>query len=121
MSENTLTIKKFTENISAFVLANKMIEMAYQSIKSSYDKGSPRRIEFKILKERLKEQLYAQYYKNFTNDSIYLIFSPFDETEMYWLINCFSDYIEEQGLKEVEEYKSLIADLTEQTKIKKED
>jgi hypothetical protein len=116
MNENTLTIKKFAEKSSAFVLANTMIEMAYESIKSTYAKSSPKRIEFKVLRERLKEQLRIQYHKNYTYDSIYLTFSPFDETEIYWVINCFTDYLTEHGLDNIEEYKALKDDLIEQTK-----
>jgi hypothetical protein len=118
MSEYSLIIKK-DGVYSSWVLASNVIEMAYQSLKKSYGKGSPRRLEFKILKESLKKQLEGQYYKNYTNDDVYLTFSPFDKKEIQWFVNCFNSYIEEWELSGVRMYKNLAKDL--QNQIKKED
>ncbi len=119
MGENSLVIQKYDGDDSPWVIADKMIEMAYQAIKNSYSKGAPRRIEFKLLTKRLKFELDTQRYKFFTGDVIYLNFSSFDDREMEWFINCFETYLEEINFKKIFYYQKLIDDLREQ--IKKED
>lgn len=114
MNDFSLRIEKTSDEYSPWILSSKMVEMAYNSLKNSYSKGSPRRLEFKILKERLKKQLDEQDYKIYTMDSVYLNFSPYDDKEIEWFINCFESYLSENNLKSVVMYSKLLNELKKQ-------
>lgn len=108
-----LVIKK-QDGYSAWVLASLAVEMAYKALKKSYEKGSPRRLEFKILYERLKFQLNLQQYKNYSSDSIYLTFSPYDNSEVVWFVEFFIAYLEKNNIDSLLKYELIKTDFLKQ-------
>lgn len=106
------------EDQNVYDFATTLIQFSYESIKKSYKKGSPRRIEYKIFKQRIEiicDLRINGDYKQFTNSGLSCLDLEFlNIEELKWFYSCLETYIYDNKLDRIYKYKNCLIYFNEQ-------